>query len=107
MIPTKAEAVVNFRIIPGETSGDVMKHLEKVIPDDRVKIAVLNNIQEASPVSPVNSAGFEIIHSTIEQIYPEAMVNPMLALGATDSRHYSAVSKNIYKFIPQPYPGRI
>jgi len=28
------------------------------------------------------------------------MVNPMLALGATDSRHYVDVSRNIYKFIP-------
>jgi carboxypeptidase PM20D1 len=28
------------------------------------------------------------------------MVNPMLALSATDSRHYVAVSRNIYRFTP-------
>ena len=28
------------------------------------------------------------------------MVNPMLALGATDSRHYVTLSKNVYKFMP-------
>ena len=100
MVPTKAEAVVNFRIIPGETSDDVLKHLEKVMSDNRVKINVLGNIEEPSPVSPINSSSFEIIHTTIKQVFPEVMVNPMMALGATDSRHYVAVSKNIYKFIP-------
>lgn len=100
MVPTKAEAVVNFRIIPGETSDDVLKHLEKAISDNRIKISIVGDIEEPSPVSPVNSAGFEIIHTTIKQVFPEVMVNPMLALGATDSRHYVAVSNNIYKFIP-------
>ena len=69
MVPTKAEAVVNFRIIPGETSEDVMKHLEMIISDERVKITALNNFQEVSPVSPTNSAGFEIIHTTIKQVF--------------------------------------
>ena len=100
MIPVKAEAVVNFRIIPGETSEDVMKHLEKVISDERVKITPLPNFQEASPASPTNSASFEIIHTTIKQVFPEVMVNPMLALGATDSRHYVTLSNNVYKFVP-------
>jgi carboxypeptidase PM20D1 len=70
MVPTKAEAVVNFRIIPGETSDDVFQHLEKVISDERVKISVVGNIEEPSPVSPLNSAGFETIHTTIRQVFP-------------------------------------
>lgn len=100
MVPTKAEAVVNFRILPGETSDDVMKHLENVISDDRVKMAVYGKMQESSPVSPVASKSFKTIHTTVKQVFPEVMLNPMLALGATDSRHYVEVSKNIYKFTP-------
>jgi carboxypeptidase PM20D1 len=100
VIPTKAEAVVNFRILPGETSNDVIKHLQKVISDERVKLSSLGDIQEASPVSPTNSPGFEIIHKTIKQVFPEVVLNPMLAIGATDSRHFSEVSRNIYRFAP-------
>ena len=37
VIPTKAEVVFNFRIIPGETSGDVLKHIEKTVADKRVR----------------------------------------------------------------------
>jgi carboxypeptidase PM20D1 len=100
VIPTKAEAVVNFRMLPGETSEDVMQHLQKVIADDRVKISAYGDIQEPSPVSSINSPGFEILHTTIKQVFPEVMLNPMLAIGQTDSRHYINVSKNIYRFAP-------
>jgi carboxypeptidase PM20D1 len=100
MVPTKAEAVVNFRIIPGETSEDVIQHLKKVVSDDRVKISIVGHAQEPSPVSSVNDFGFELIHTTIRQVFPEVMVNPMLVIGTTDSRHYAGVSKNIYRFIP-------
>jgi carboxypeptidase PM20D1 len=103
VIPTKAEAVVNFRILPGETSADVLQHLQKVIADERVKISVLGEVQEASPVSFVNSFGFETLHTTIKQVFPEVMLNPMLAIGQTDSRHYSVVSKDIYRFGPMTF----
>lgn len=101
VVPTKAEALVNFRIVPGETSGDVIQYLQKVISDDRVKISIAGLTQEPSPVSPINSYGFETIHKTVKQIFPEVMVNPMLVLGTTDSRHYAGVSSNIYRFGPQ------
>ena len=44
VIPTKAEAVVNFRILPGETTADVMEHLQSVISDDRVRILELRDL---------------------------------------------------------------
>ena len=100
VIPAKAEAVVNFRMIPGETSDDVIQHVRRAVSDDRVKISIVGHTQEASPVSPIDSRGFEMIHTTIRQVFPEVMVNPMLMLGATDSRHYTQVSNNIYRFIP-------
>jgi carboxypeptidase PM20D1 len=100
VIPTKAEAVVNFRMLPGETSIDVMQYLQNVIADDRVKISAYGDIQEPSPVSSVESYGFELVHKTIKQVFPEVMVSPMLALGATDSRYYINVSSDIYKFVP-------
>ncbi len=99
VIPAKAEAIVNFRIIPGETSADVMEHLHKVISDERVSIMVIQ-VDEPSPVSQVDVEGFGIISSTIKQIFPEVIVSPMLVIGTTDSRHYAEVSRNIYRFSP-------
>lgn len=100
VIPTRAEAVVNFRILPEETSAGMLQHLKNVIDDDRVKMSVFGQVDEPSPVSPVNTASFEIISKTIRQVFPDAIIAPTLATGASDSRHYANVCKNIYKFLP-------
>jgi len=57
-------------------------------------------IHEPSSVSPVNTPGFETIQQTIRQVYPEALVAPTLMLASSDSKSYSKISRNIYKFAP-------
>jgi len=101
VIPTKAEAVVNFRILPGETSADVLQHLTRVISDQRVKITSLEGFIEPSPTSPVDVAGFKTISATIRQVFQETIVSPTLMLSSSDSRNFSAISNNIFRFIPQ------
>jgi carboxypeptidase PM20D1 len=100
VIPIKAEAIVNFRILPGETSANVLEHLNSVISDTRVKVAMVDGFNEPAPVSPSAGAGFEAILKTIRQVYPEAIVAPTMMLAASDSRKYIEVSKNIYNFAP-------
>ena len=100
VIPTKAEAVLNFRILSGETSADVMEHLKTVISDERVKFSMLQGFSEPSPVSPTDSYGFNTIHKTIREVYPDAFVAPTMLIGGTDSRKYIEVCKNIYNFAP-------
>ncbi len=100
VIPTKAEAVVNFRILPGEISEDVIAHLREVIADERVTITILEGLRDPAPVSPASGLGFETINKTIRQIYPEAIVAPTMMLAASDSRKYLGVCRNIYNFAP-------
>lgn len=101
LIPTKAEAVINFRILPEETSADVLTHIEKVVDDKRVKIyAIDEGKSEPAPVSPADVTGFTNIFTVIRQIYPEAAVAPTMMLSSSDSRYFSGVSKNIYRFAP-------
>ena len=101
VVPTKAEAVVNFRVLPGETTDDVLNHIEKVISDKRVKIIPEADTRaEPAPVSPSNVAGFKNILKTILQVYPEAVVAPTLMIATSDSKHFSAITKNIYRFAP-------
>ena len=101
IIPSKAEAVVNFRILPGETSDDVINHIIKVVADKRVKIEPFNDEKsEPAPVSPSNVPGFNNIITALGQVYPEAIVAPTMMLGSSDSRHFTAVTRNIYRFAP-------
>ena len=37
---------------------------------------------------------------TVAQVYPEAVVAPFVFVAATDSRHYAALTQDIYRFAP-------
>lgn len=98
VLPTISTAVVNFRILPGDTVDGIRAHLEQVIDDPRVTITP-ELANEASAVSPTNNLGFELIESSIRRLNAHVLVTPYLVLGATDSRHFQALSDNIYRFM--------
>ncbi|NMC41986.1 MAG: peptidase dimerization domain-containing protein, partial [Bacteroidales bacterium] len=101
VIPVTAEAVVNFRILPGQNSTDVLNHVKRTVNDERIIIEPAGGfINEPAPFSQSNTMGFRAIFKTIREIYPEAVVAPTLTLSASDSRHFSQVTNNIYRFAP-------
>lgn len=99
-LPTQARAVVNLRIVPGDTIAGVTEHVRQTIDDPRVKIAALPIRVEPSAVSDIEAASFSVIHRTIRQAIPEVLVAPALLVAGTDSRHYAPLTKNIYRFLP-------
>jgi carboxypeptidase PM20D1 len=101
VIPTKAEAAINFRILPGMTPERILDHIVKAADDSRVKfLTSKETINEPSPVSPTDVPGFRKIFTTLRQVYPEAVVAPNMMLGASDSKYFSLITANIYKFAP-------
>jgi len=64
VLPQVATATVNFRILPGETIADCLAHIRKVVNDPRVSVETTGAAQEASPVSPTNSQGWDILQQT-------------------------------------------
>ena len=102
VLPSLAKATVNFRILPGNSIAFVKDYVEKTIGDPRVSIELANPdfAQEASPVSSTEAFGFNVLEKTIREIFPESVVAPSLVVGATDSRFYSALTPNVYRFMP-------
>lgn len=100
LIPTLARAVVNFRIHPNDSVESVIAHVKKVINDDSVKVEKLFGFIEPSPVSSITNAPYRQLARSIRQIFPEVAVAPSLMVGATDARHYTDISPNIYRFFP-------
>ena len=101
VLPSKARAVVNFRIIPGDTSDSVIEHVRQTVSDSRIRVAKLGGIaSEPSPESDTRAPDFALLERTIREVYPRAVVAPYLSIGATDARHYAKLSKNIYRFLP-------
>jgi carboxypeptidase PM20D1 len=98
VLPSRATAVVNFRIAPGDTVEGVLDHVRRVVADPRVTVVEAREAREPSPVSPTDSEGYRLVERTIRQIFPEAVVAPYLLPGGTDSRHFASLTPNVYRF---------
>lgn len=98
VLPSSARAVVNFRIRPGDTTEDVLEHVRNTVDDPRVLVATSGFVSEPSPVSNVDSESFAELSRTIRQVFPGTVVTPYLVGGGTDSRHYTGVARNVYRF---------
>ncbi|WP_218511043.1 M20 family peptidase [Variovorax sp. dw_308] len=100
VLPGRAEAAVNFRVLPGDTLASVEAHLRKTLDNDAIQIKAYPGNSEPSPVSPTDSTGYHTIEQTVRQAFPDAVVAPGLMTAATDSRHMSLISKSVYRFSP-------
>lgn len=100
VLPGTAEAIVNFRIVPGDTVASVLQHVRQKAADPRMTVEVLAGASEPSPVSPTASAPYQLINRTMRALFPDVIVAPGLMVAATDSRHFAPISQHIYRFSP-------
>jgi carboxypeptidase PM20D1 len=100
VLPARAQAVINFRLISGDTVEAVIARVHQVIRDPRVTITPLPNPIEPSPISSSDADGFKLLQRTIRQVAPQVIVAPFLVIASTDTRHYAKLSKHIYRFVP-------
>lgn len=100
VLPTRATAVVNFRIAPGDTRQSVLAHVRDAIADPRIQIEPLGNSKEAAPVSSVATEGYAAIARNIARVAPGMPVLPYLMVAGSDAAHYTGVSDAQYRFIP-------
>jgi carboxypeptidase PM20D1 len=98
-VPAEARAIVNFRLLPGDTIAEVLARTKRVIGDERVKFApVEGKFNEALPVSPVHGPAYEGLKTTIRQVFDNPPVAPFVMLGGTDCQHFVPVCDHIYRF---------
>jgi carboxypeptidase PM20D1 len=117
ILPRQASAVINFRLLPGDTIDTVTEHVRKVIADDQVQLhgfraavqaggaeapdaLVAIGGWEASPVTDTRGAAFMTLTRTIREVYPEVVVAPYLVGGGTDARYFAPICDQIMRFSP-------
>jgi carboxypeptidase PM20D1 len=101
ILPTRATAVINFRILPGETVETVRQRVVQLIDDERVQVRTEYGTNP-SPVSPTDSRGYEILARTIRAMEGRALVAPYMVRGGTDAKYFYELSPNVYRFLPVP-----
>ncbi len=100
VLPAAAVARVNCRLLPGDTLAEVVEHVRRAVADSRVQIETEDIASEASAVSEVASPEFVLLQRSLAEVFPDAVVAPGLTVGATDSRHYSAIAGQVFRFLP-------
>lgn len=101
VIPSRTVLTCNSRILPGETSEEVVNHYKEVLDGLPVTIAVHSAFAEdPSPVTDHNGEVFRAFASTVKNEFPEILVAPYVVVGATDGRHFVNVTDNVMRFMP-------
>lgn len=100
VLPGRAEAWVNFRLLPGDSAEQVMAHVEAAVANEAIKVSMRGRAQAASRISSSRSRGFGRVETAVRQTYPGTLVAPALLIGGTDARHMAPIADNIYRFSP-------
>ena len=97
VIPQRAEAKVNFRLLPNDTPENVIAAIEAIIDDPNITVSH-DRWNQRPGIADMQGSGFEIISAAILSVYPEAVVVPSLLQATTDTRHYVGLARNQYRF---------
>ena len=101
VIPSIANATFNSRILPGQTSDDVVNFVRTAINDERVTVKKQTiSLMEASSSTPSDHPSFQMLESITQKIVPNVLVSPYLLIGATDSRYFRPFSNAVLNFTP-------
>lgn len=101
VLPQEATALVNVRILPGDTEAAVLDHIRSVVGDAiRVQPVGFGVRSDPPPLSSTETPGFAAISATIAEVFPQAAVAPWILLGATDSRYFTSLADGVYRFAP-------
>ncbi len=107
VLPAEAEAVVNFRLFPGDTVRDVYEYVVDIVADESISItpAGADTLESdygwnPTPVVDTESPQFERLLNLASAAFPEAIMAPYLVMGATDARHYARICQNAFRFSP-------
>ena len=97
VIPQRAEAKVNFRLLPGDTVEELIATITDIVDDPTVNIS--NDRWTDRPgIADANGDGFAVISAATSAVYPDALIIPSLLQATTDTRHYVNLAKDQYRF---------
>jgi carboxypeptidase PM20D1 len=102
VLPQQAEAVVNFRIRPGDSIAGVLAHVRATVDDAQVAVEPYGRFgSEPTAIAPWPHGGYAVIERALRRVSPETdlVVAPYVTNGATDARHYAALTPNLYRFV--------
>ncbi len=107
VLPATAEALINLRIYPGETVRETYERVYDLVADETLEVLPAHgetlegeHTWEPTEISNIDSPQFRLLSRLARSAYPRALVAPFMMNGATDARHYTDLSRHIFRFTP-------
>jgi acetylornithine deacetylase/succinyl-diaminopimelate desuccinylase-like protein len=94
-LPQKARAVVNCRMLPGDSPAEIRETLRKVLKDDQISLEPLQAARP-SPPSPLRDEVMMPMESITEEMWPGLPVIPVMSTGATDGLYLRIAGIPVY-----------
>jgi len=101
VIPGSSRAVIDIRLLPGESPDEVIEEIKKKVKKFDVTVNVL--AREMPSISDPITKYMDSIREVIKRTYPDAVFLPLLVPGFTDSRFFRAKGAIAYGFIPAAF----
>jgi acetylornithine deacetylase/succinyl-diaminopimelate desuccinylase-like protein len=82
-LPQLASANVNCRILPGVSPSSVKDKLIEVLADPKISVSFVGDATPSKP-SPLRPDVMNVVESLTKEMFPGAVVVPVMSTGATD-----------------------
>jgi acetylornithine deacetylase/succinyl-diaminopimelate desuccinylase-like protein len=86
VIPSRAEAEFDIRLLPGTEPDAVIDRIENVLADKNIKVEPIKKARASE--SPMDTEDFSVIKNVHLEHYPDALAVASLLFGASDSRFF-------------------
>ncbi|KAF0174254.1 MAG: M20 family peptidase [Hyphomonadaceae bacterium] len=101
ILPGRATARINFRLHPRDSAASILARAQEAVKGiPGIAVEWDQPPHDASPVSSSTSDSFALVAAMARAVAPDAPVAPSLVMAGTDSRYYSGVAQDVYRFAP-------
>lgn len=101
VIPRRAEAKLDVRLLPDTDAAAFVASLERVIDDPGVRVVLpQRGLPPVIPASPVAHELFAALEAELREELPRSITLPVQANGATDSLFFRARGVPAYGYLP-------
>lgn len=99
VMPQEAYVTANVRFIPHQGVAETTKILAEKAKKHDLEMQVINST-EPCPVVDVTTEQFRLLEATVKEVFPSIIPCPYAMTGGTDSRFFTPICDNIYRFAP-------
>ncbi|MCC7365906.1 MAG: M20/M25/M40 family metallo-hydrolase [Dehalococcoidia bacterium] len=100
VIPAKSEAVIDCRLLPGQTKQDWLRQVRERVADDRITVELYSPDQGEPQAVPWDTELFRTIEAVLHEAMEDAVIVPTMTVGGTDNRFLRERGIPAYGFIP-------